>query len=1181
MPADIGNPSSSRTDRQIKIRPTLFVALGGTGMEIILRLRRRLLLADWNGHRIRNLGEFPAAAFLYLDTDNRDPRDSEQNTMGKDPFWRAIALESAERIQDKIDVQHYQRQRNALPYINSWLHDKDLSKIDTTHGAGQVRAISRLLFFHKVGDFRNRAVNKLQQLTANMTRSEDLRALGLDVEPKAVRVVVIGSTSGGTGSGTFLDAGYLLRTITDPEPDSVDLFLLLGGAYSKIHTQRTYANTFAALMELEHCARPNSQPPFVTNWSGSLAPRTKSAPYNDVFLYDMSNLGDMRTESREDLFNMIADILFEDFGNGDFAVAKRSHASNTGKYKSQLDLYPSPPDLGEAQRFSLLFSSAGQAVIDTQARVRLEQEYMDCSKQMVRTFFGLTATSSDRMPTPDEVTRALQATLSLTPTIFDRFPNYWDGDPAGVRSYELVGELLRTEAGDQTVVGILSQETTGAITRVRESVPDIKDWPDSIERAIGQLKLNVEEEVGKDRAIVEANVSRRRASMLEQIAGPNGALRALLYDKLEDRDRGGLAFTIVLAKEIQKHIGDEGQGIVADLIATADRFSELADHTITKTIAHSMANLRAAVRERFLRGPDRSTAEVYLGHIQSEVAFYLECRTRARACAHAAGLLRDAAERIGAVTGADADGKERWSGLLGEMVQGQRMVEATLGLIDLELKVLEDIRKRSTGTYLVLPEPRSTSKSFVSLPSEPEALEWAKETLDGYGGLEKLFEKLASEAGRIEVINQVKGLAKVKLGHQETTLPDAVTVMDDAGPAGIEILRDAFRRALPWVNLDVGRINHISDRLDRRAVLIAVPDKAKFERRFLPQIRAFYDGNVSVHQTPERGRIVIYSELSGFPLHALRQIESDWYRSYQEERRNPQNAPLHTHKDAEEVPRFPLPITLDETRLRQLQSDLGAFLKGVLLGIIRRDTDRGLVGVRGDIWWFEDTNGTPLRLGRERTFRLDGLPHETKEIVLRAISDAEQRLTALQVLALAELMRYTATRAYAAVKVRVGDADALRQGFTSKAADVAADYLLQRVRALGGVPALGIPGDLTAISSALKSRLHEWTVEIPDSRDDVDGNEANIDPMDPPDRTAQPKRRVRPEAFSDNALKLMLTQSAPVAANQPGIGGAGGGVGAFETIRKDLQALKEMESLLPAEVYRAKYDELLNRLKSA
>ncbi len=49
------------TTVDLEVRPTVFVGLGGTGMEILLRLRRRILQADWKGTRLNSLSEFPVA----------------------------------------------------------------------------------------------------------------------------------------------------------------------------------------------------------------------------------------------------------------------------------------------------------------------------------------------------------------------------------------------------------------------------------------------------------------------------------------------------------------------------------------------------------------------------------------------------------------------------------------------------------------------------------------------------------------------------------------------------------------------------------------------------------------------------------------------------------------------------------------------------------------------------------------------------------------------------------------------------------------------------------------------------------------------------------------------------------------------------------------------------------------
>ena len=56
------NPTSKT---QQPIRPTLYIGLGGTGKEVLLRLRRRF----YERFRVRSL---PCTQFLWIDTDIRD-----------------------------------------------------------------------------------------------------------------------------------------------------------------------------------------------------------------------------------------------------------------------------------------------------------------------------------------------------------------------------------------------------------------------------------------------------------------------------------------------------------------------------------------------------------------------------------------------------------------------------------------------------------------------------------------------------------------------------------------------------------------------------------------------------------------------------------------------------------------------------------------------------------------------------------------------------------------------------------------------------------------------------------------------------------------------------------------------------------------------------------------------------
>ena len=82
--------------------------------------------------------------------------------------------------------------------------------------------------------------------------------------------------AGGTGSGSFIDMGYLAKSMQSVKLDGVSLYAALGGAFSDLN-QRTRANSYAALMELDYCMGGNPSPPYVSRWTDTLA-----YPYDNV-----------------------------------------------------------------------------------------------------------------------------------------------------------------------------------------------------------------------------------------------------------------------------------------------------------------------------------------------------------------------------------------------------------------------------------------------------------------------------------------------------------------------------------------------------------------------------------------------------------------------------------------------------------------------------------------------------------------------------------------------------------------------------------------------------------------------------------------------------------------------------------------------------------------------------------
>ena len=93
------------------ISPTLFIALGGTGREIPLRLRRHILAHAWgtadNPVNVDNLTEFPIAQFIYFDLDHAGEyrRDMESVKFGDE-----------EKVDRKLNLDKYFRRRDtSLP----------------------------------------------------------------------------------------------------------------------------------------------------------------------------------------------------------------------------------------------------------------------------------------------------------------------------------------------------------------------------------------------------------------------------------------------------------------------------------------------------------------------------------------------------------------------------------------------------------------------------------------------------------------------------------------------------------------------------------------------------------------------------------------------------------------------------------------------------------------------------------------------------------------------------------------------------------------------------------------------------------------------------------------------------------------------------------------------------------
>lgn len=161
--------------------PTLLIGLGGIGGNIVRKVEAEL--RDFDKQYVR---------MLVLDTNVNDLTKSSSQRI------QTIQTSENQTVSDYLN-QHvsYQRWFPTNPLING----KNL-----TQGAGQIRSVSRLGALSSEGAHRFDAIaDAIDALSRN--RGEDLK--------KMIRIMIVGSVSGGTCSGMAIQLPFFIRKLVE------------------------------------------------------------------------------------------------------------------------------------------------------------------------------------------------------------------------------------------------------------------------------------------------------------------------------------------------------------------------------------------------------------------------------------------------------------------------------------------------------------------------------------------------------------------------------------------------------------------------------------------------------------------------------------------------------------------------------------------------------------------------------------------------------------------------------------------------------------------------------------------------------------------------------------------------------------------------------------------------------
>ena len=285
-----------------EFRRTILVGLGGAGQQIALRTKR--LFLDTYGVTP------PCLKLLCLDTDGGGVTIPSALTDAE------YSLDAQEFLHMKVE-QPREFLENS-PEVSKWyVGDGPTSSI--IHGAGAVRQNGRLALFSHLNELEHR-IDRLHSSLNDPNLSELMEHAASEfgantdfaLSEARTEIYVFGSLAGGTGSGTFIDIGLLLRDIVG-EPLIHGFFITSWVYRNKTFAFRTPGNAYAALAELDNLQSimfdtPNFVPYTVSYGERKLAVR--QAPYDLFHVIDGRNSYGESIDEVETLCDVVSNAIF-------------------------------------------------------------------------------------------------------------------------------------------------------------------------------------------------------------------------------------------------------------------------------------------------------------------------------------------------------------------------------------------------------------------------------------------------------------------------------------------------------------------------------------------------------------------------------------------------------------------------------------------------------------------------------------------------------------------------------------------------------------------------------------------------------------------------------------------------------------------------------------------------------
>ncbi len=914
----------------IRIRPTILIGLGGTGGDVILRVRKRFY------EKYGTLSEFPIVAYLWLDTDK-----SEKHILGKE-VREFVRMTDVERLMLTIGdttviTQNLKEPNNA--HIDKWWYPGLNALGQMNEGAGQIRAYSRLAFFHHYKAIRaavTEANTRVRDPHAmeKMMHSPILKDQGILAQVEfnqPTNVYLVTSIAGGTGSGLLLDAAFMIKDLFQEGNVTLSSFLVFPDHFGTITNEKMKANAYALLKELNYYKYGSHT--FDAEWSLGVTARVPIPPFDYCYVFDNQNAAGQATGgqpgSQELIFELLADSIFKDFSHGEFADHKRSARVNLRQYMNKTYEHAHPRF---KQNFIQRYQSFGMStIVVPHARITTACAYK-LATEVVDLWSGQSKATYNQADLPRFVREDFLPALHLleddakrkNEILFSLLDAGGLADPDKGRNQGLLDELSKWS---QEVVRSVERGQLGP----RQTLRDFLE-----EKFVEQEKRLKAEELGAEPEKWGHFPRTIRANLeaLEKRASEDIRKKAF---QLVDQKNDSLKYSEAVLNEtvevlrsfvttFQKKQSDIQDVLVRRQKEATRRLQEVGRYQSRSNLDGRKGIILAYVAERYL--------EALVG--DSRTPGLLRCQLQARIYKEGAELIERLAR---AIQGSERPDGRRGGGMVDQLTSLARDLEGLKNELAGGFKYFS--QKDPQPQALVLYEPTDIeSKYYPAYVKSTETVQAVSKAV--LKRLERAVTGLAADiaAGRTEewkraLLTESRNLfAGLKTDFHVVKV--LYTTMDEQ--TRNNHLRQMYSRSAYWATKSGlhGTFQLPEEQVHTMCGLPSAagmsPSDAAELTGYLNQLKAYLTrevtGKLNFYPIPESSEIIFYQEAGGFPINYMARL-TDLRGSYLKLYTN--GEPLHIDCNDK---KFPDLMVLNQEERRSLEEAYECWVLGCLFDVL-------------------------------------------------------------------------------------------------------------------------------------------------------------------------------------------------------------------------------------------------------